>query len=98
MLTLELNSKVKLKKHVNISIKSTNIGISKTLKSDISIENQLKAKVIHIENGSILSNICLDLDGFELESIILLKASKRLNLEVDDEVFILINESDISIV
>ena len=98
MLTLELNSKVKLGIDVNISIKSTNIAISKTFKNDISIENQLKAKVIHIENGSILSSICLDLEGFELESVILLNASKRLDLKIEDEVFVVMSESDIFIV
>jgi len=98
MLTLELSKSIKVGKNVNISIKSTNIGISKTLKTDISIENQLKSKVIHIENGKILSSVCLNIEGFELESIISLDACKRLNLKVDDEVFALLSESAISIV
>jgi molybdopterin-binding protein len=98
MLTLELSKNIKVGKNVNISIKSTNIGISKTLKKDISIENQLKSKVIHIENGKILSSICLNIEGFKLESIISLDACKRLNLKVDDEVFALLSESAVSIV
>jgi molybdopterin-binding protein len=97
MLTLELDSNIKLETEVNISIKSTNITISKNYRNDISIENQLKAKVIQIENGAILSSICLDINGFELESVISLNASKRLNLKKDDKVFALMSESDISI-
>jgi molybdopterin-binding protein len=97
MLTLELNPKIKLGLDVNISFKSTNIGISKSFKKDISLENQLKAKVIHIENGKIVSSICLEIEGFKLESIITLNASKRLNLKAEDEVFALLSESAISI-
>jgi len=97
IVTLELPKHIKIGKDVNISIKSTNIGISKTLKKDISIENQLKSKVIHIENGKILSSICLDIEGFELESVISLNASKRLDLKVGDDVFALMSESSISI-
>ena len=97
MITLELNSSIKIGTDVNISIKSTNIGISKSIKKDISIENQLKAKVIHIDNGAILSSVCLDIEGFEIESVISLNACKRLGLKVDDEVFALMSESSIFI-
>jgi len=98
MLTLELDPEIKIGKNVNISIKSTNIGISKTLKKDISIENQIKSKVIHIENGEILSSISLNIEGVQFEAIITLKASKRLNLKLNDHIFALMPESDIFIV
>ena len=47
MLTLELNSMVNIGTELTISIKSTHIGISRYYQKDISIENQIKAKIIH---------------------------------------------------
>lgn len=98
MLTLELPLSISVGTDVNISIKPTNIGISKKIEKDISIVNQLKAKVIHIENGQILSSICLRIEGSELESVLSFSAFKRLNLKVDDEVFALMSESNLSII
>jgi len=98
MLSLELDSNIKVGSVVHLGIKSTHIAIAKNLKGLLSLENRLKAKVLSIENGKILSSVCLDIDGFTVESIIGVESIKTLNLQVEDRVLVLINASDISIV
>jgi len=97
MLSLELNPNIKVGTVVYLGIKSTHVAIAKDLKGQLSLENRLKAKVLSIENGEILSSVCLDIDGFTVESIIGVDSIKSLNLQVDDRVLVLINASDISI-
>jgi len=98
MLSLELEPNIKIGTVVNLGIKSTHIAIAKNLKGLLSLENRLKAKVLSIENGEILSSVCLDIEGFILESIIGIESIKTLNLQLNDKVLVLINASDISII
>jgi len=98
MLSLELDSNIKVGSVVHLGIKSTHITIAKNLKGLLSLENRLNAKILSIENGEILSSVCLDIDGFTVESIIGVESIKTLHLQVEDRVLVLINASDISIV
>ena len=98
MLSLELKPNLKVGTTVHLGIKSTHVAIAKDLKGLLSIENRLKANIVSIENGEILSSICLDIEGFLLESIISRESLERMNLQTDDNVVVLINSADISIV
>jgi len=98
MMSLELNEKIKIDSKVELSLKATHITIAKNLKGDISDSNQLKAKIISINNGKLLSSVELSLYDTTLESIITQESSKGMNLKVGDDVSILINPSELSIV
>ena len=98
MLSLELEPKIKTGTVVHLTVKSTHIVISKNLNGLLSLENRLKGTIVSIENGEILSSICLDIGGFLLESIISRESKKMMNLQIDDKVVVLINSADISIV
>ena len=95
VLTLELQDSIAIGSQVKLIIKSTDIALSKSRVTQSSFTNQLKAKVIDIEHGDILSSVVLDIDGFRLESLIL--HPKSLNIEVGDELYAIISASDISI-
>jgi len=97
MLSLELEPTIKVGTIVRLTAKSTHVALAKDLKGLLSIENRLDAFVVSIEDGEILSSICLDIEGFLFESIITTESRKTMNLHIDDKVIILINATDISI-
>lgn len=97
MLSLELNSEISIGKKVVLSIKPTHILISKNFIEEISVSNQLKAKIEKVENGQLLSNILLRVEDTILESIITVDSSKRMKLKEDEEVVVLIKASDLFI-
>jgi len=97
ILTLELNPNIEVNSQIRVSIKSTNIALSKEGKALNSFDNVLIGEIIAIENGQILSSISLGVEDFKVESIISLSASKRMNLQVNSKISLLFNASDVSI-
>jgi molybdopterin-binding protein len=94
MVSLELAKNIKIGTIVNLSVKSTQIAISKEMSKNISYSNQIKDKIKNIDNGEILSSITL---RSGLESIITLNSSKKMNLQNNEEVILLIKETELSI-
>ena len=97
MVSLNLSKQISINKKVQLSIKPTNILIAKKFEGEISISNQLKAKIVKVENGELLSSILLKVEDTILESIITVDSSKNMNLVEDEEVLILIKASDLFI-
>ena len=97
MMSLGLNSNIQIGIKVQLSVKPTNISIAKNFTGEISLSNQLVAIIQNIENSELLSSISLKTDDFLLESIITVESSKRMNLQIGDEVIILIKASNLSI-
>jgi len=97
MVSLELCKVLEIDKEVNLSVKSTNISLAKNFRGDISILNQLKAKVTAVDNGQLLSSIQVDVEGFTLESLVTLEASLSMELSVGDEVLVLLKGSEVSV-
>lgn len=98
MMSLDLDTSVKSGVCVELTAKPTHIAIAKKFNGAVSYSNQIKAKIIAIENGQLLSSIKLEIQKSTLESIITLKSSQRMDLRVGDEVCAFIKASDISIV
>ena len=94
MVSLELANNIKIGTIVSLSIKSTQITISKEVSKNISYSNQIKDKIKHVDNGEILSSITF-ISG--LESIITLNSSKKMNLQNNEEVLLYIKETELSI-
>ena len=97
MVSLELCKVLEVGKEVNLSVKSTNISLAKNFSGDISILNQLKAKVVAVNNGKLLSSIQVDVEGFTLEGLVTLEASLSMELSVGDEVLVLLKGSEVSV-
>ncbi len=97
ILTLELNPNLRVGSSVKLSVKSTDIAIAKNYGGMLSYTNQLKAKIVQLNNGKLLSSIRIDIEGFRLESIIMLNSSLKMNLKVGEDIVALIRGNDISI-
>lgn len=97
VISLELNKDIVIDKKVYLSVKPTNIIISKNETSAISCSNKIKVKIYEITNGKILANVKLKYMQTNFESIISSMSLQKMNLNINDEVEILINNSDISI-
>lgn len=97
MMSLDLNSDIKVGKSVELLIKPTNVTISKGLIGDISLSNRILTTIEKLENGELLSSILLKTGEFTLESIITKDSSIAMNLQENDRVTALIKASDISI-
>ncbi len=97
MMSLDLNVKLKVGSLVELTAKPTHIAIAKEFSGNISYSNQLKAKIININNGELLSSIKLSSGEALCESIITKNSSLRMNLKVDDEVILFIKASELSI-
>ncbi len=97
MMSLDLSSNIQIGKKVRLSVKPSNISIAKNFTGEISLSNQLVAIIQNIENEELLSSVSLKISDFLLESIITVDSSKRMNLQIGDEVKILIKASNLSI-
>jgi molybdopterin-binding protein len=98
MMSLGLSNDVKIGAKIKLSIKPTNVVVVKDFKGESSCSNQLSAKVIHVQNGELLSSLKLQLHDTTLESIITKDASDKINIHVDDIVTVFIKENELSIV
>ena len=97
MISLELDSDIKIGIDVKLMVKPTHIAIAKEINSNLSCDNQLKAKIVDIENGEILSSIRLEIEGEILEAIITYHSSKKINLEIGEDIIAIIQPFDLSI-
>ncbi len=99
MMSLELDSNVKVGTQVLLNIKPTCVTIAKNITNlQISNSNLIKSQISSISIGKLLSYLVLKIEENDvLESIITKESALRLNLKNDDEVIALIKASDISI-
>ncbi|MCF6309945.1 MAG: TOBE domain-containing protein [Sulfurimonas sp.] len=98
MMSLELSERVKVGAKVKLITKPTHVAIAKKFTGEVSYSNQLDAKIIHVENGELLSSIKIQIWETTLESIITKDSSERMNLHVGDEVTVFIKANELSIV
>ena len=86
MMSLDLSKDIQVGKKVLLGVKSTNISIAKNLQGEISLSNQIIAKIQNVQNGELLSSITLKKDDILIERIITVDSSKRMDLKENDEV------------
>jgi molybdopterin-binding protein len=97
MMSLDLGKEVQLGKKVILSVKSTNVSLAKNLSGDLSFSNKIVAIIENVENGILLSSITLKINDTYIESIITADSSKRMQLQENDSVTVLIKASNLSI-
>ncbi|MCW8837270.1 MAG: TOBE domain-containing protein [Thiovulaceae bacterium] len=97
MMSLELDSNIKVGTNVHLYAKTNNIALAKNLTGDLSYSNQIKAKINSIDNGELLSKITLQDSIGTFESVITKDSASRMSLAVGDKVVALIKASELSI-
>ena len=97
MMSLDLSDDIQIGTKVKLITKPSYIAIAKEFSGILSYSNQLKAKIIELENGKLLSSVKLQIEEFVLESIITFESSKKMDLKVGDEVTAFIKASELSI-
>jgi molybdopterin-binding protein len=97
MMSLDLPPTLEVGSEVTLTVKPTNIIVAKETAETLSCENSLRAKIIAIENGSLLSSVTLEYFHTKLQAIITLNAAHRLALQAEEDVTLFIQASDISI-
>ena len=97
MMSLDLNANLSVGSKVITTTKPTHIAIAKNFSGDVSYSNQLKAKIIDITNGKLLTSVKVRTGVAICESIITNNSYSRMNLKIDDEVILLIKASELSI-
>jgi molybdopterin-binding protein len=98
MMSLELDSAIKVDGKVLLQIKPSHVAIGKNISGELSYSNQLKAIIKEKENGTLLSSLRLQIgENTVLESIITHNSSQKMDLKIGDEVTALIKASELSI-
>ena len=98
MMSLDLNENIKVGAKVKLGVNPTHIAIAKDFSGVVSYSNQLKSTIKSIQNGKLLSSIKLSInDEVEIESIITVNSSIKMDLKIGDEVTAFIKASELSI-
>tara|TARA_B000000441_G_C21362450_1_gene133967 strand:- start:4 stop:405 length:402 start_codon:yes stop_codon:yes gene_type:complete len=95
--TPQTASYLQLEQKINLLFKETEVIISKNLTPDISIQNQLKAEIIEIKPGKILSEIILKSHVGEIKSLLGSTLLQQMNFAESQEVLILVKANEIMI-
>jgi molybdopterin-binding protein len=97
MMSLELDETVQAGKKVSLGVKATAVSIAKGWHGEISLVNQISAKIVKMEKAELLTH--LDLACFDtlFGSVITTQAVDRMKLQLNDDVTALFTSSDLSI-
>ena len=80
---------------IQLLFKETEVIISKNLMPEISIQNQLKAEIIEIKPGKILSEILLKSAVGKITSLLSSTLLQQMNFAESQEVLILVKSNEI---
>ena len=97
MISLDLDESIRVGAKVSLGIKPTSVALAKELYGELSYSNQINATIANVDNGELLSSISLEIGEYSFESIITADSSKRMKLEVGDEITALLKVNEISI-
>ena len=97
MVGLDLDDEIKIDTKVELSAKSTHIAIAKEFTGELSYSNQIKATIVEIDYGQLLTSVKADVEGILLESIITSSSANRMDLKSKDEVILLIKATELFI-
>lgn len=84
-------------KAVKVIFKETEVIISKDLNLQISVQNQIPCVVESVKKGMILTQINLQADKQNIQSIITRNACEQLDLKENDHVIALIKTNEVSL-
>ncbi len=88
--SIQLNNSYKINDNVKIQFCESDISIAKTMCFHISTLNIQKAIVKNIENGKLLTRVELFYKNTIIRALITQKSLKKLNIQLNDEVYFLV--------
>jgi molybdopterin-binding protein len=97
MMSLDLESHVKVGTKVSLAIKPSEVAIAKDFVGELSYSNRLKATILKIEEGTLLTVLSLSCVNTRIEAILIRSAYHAMGLKEGDEVWALIKASELSI-
>lgn len=97
MMSLELSKDIKVGQEVVLGVKPTHVSFAKNLEGQISISNQIRAKIKEITKGKLLSSALFEANNILIESVFTTESLRAMNLQLYDEFTILFKASDLSI-
>lgn len=97
MMSLDLNSKIRVGKKVLLGCKPSSVAIAKDFNGMVSYSNQIPSKIEEIETGKLLCNLRLKFGDSFLESLITKDSMEKMGLKKGDLVTAFIKASEISI-
>jgi len=97
MISLDINEEVYVGRKVTLLVNSSHVSIAKNYNGDLSCTNQIKAKIVTLKDGELLTHITLAFGESTIDSIITKESSSSMKLAKGDSVNILINASELSI-
>jgi molybdopterin-binding protein len=97
MLSLDLKDDIIIGTEVLLSVKASNVALAKNSSAMLSFSNQLKATITSCEHGKLLTQVDLVIGDVSFESIVTKEKAIEMDLKIDDEVTILIQASELSI-
>jgi molybdopterin-binding protein len=98
MMALELPRGVKLGANVILGIKPSFVLIAKEKSKDISLTNQINAKIANIKLGKLLVTVKLKSSVGTFESLITKKSYDMMGLHASQDVVVMMKASEISII
>lgn len=97
MITLELNEKIVIGANYSLCVKPSNVILAKDKTHNSSVANQLPCTIIKIQKGVIVSNITLQCFDYTLEALITTHKLEDMHLQIEQNMYACINESDLSL-
>lgn len=97
MISLGLNTPLKIGSRVVLGAKASSIALATNLSTTISISNQLRCVVDALNQGEFLCSVKLRFNNTIIESVITMKSALKMDLKVGDSVIALIKASELSI-
>ena len=98
MMALEIENTLAVGSEVTLGVKATNVALAMVKSDTLSIENQLEVKLVSIERGQLLSNVCFEFNSATWESVVTTASMEKMTLTVSQNVIALVKASDLSIV
>jgi len=95
LLVFGQNGALRNQNEAYLLIKESEVAISKSKHTDISISNKVECRVASIQKGTILCELGLEFNDERLTSIITTESTERLGLTVGETVFALIKANEI---
>ncbi len=87
----------KVKDHVTLLFKETEVGLAKDLTGMISLRNRFKATIRKIDKSPILAKVTLNYKAGTIESIISAQSANQMHLKESDEVEWLVKTSEVTL-
>ncbi len=82
---------------VSLLFKETEVALAKNLSGQISLRNRMASTITAIEYGQLLTRVLINMDGFELSSVITTRSARSLALAVGDQVEGLVKSNEMSL-